>query len=542
MNAGLFTALFLLLIVILTFYTIQQRDGFQPSLHIPQSPVKQKNLVENSDNNYAPMAVKSLGAAPGAIASYNSLPYQDPSLEKAKYQLILNLETTLNGFLTNEAPDMEEMSDPSIQLPLNVARSDLERLRNEILVLKRNPGIESTLTQEDVDEIQANLAYLQKKWRLSIYNETEIEGFQDASGSPVTDNSGSIMIDNSGSIMIDNSGSTVSGGSILQNVFNTVFGTPTASNALTTTSTNASLSDLNNLITRITTAIASLTMSGTTDPVVLARVNSLQQIKSKVQAIINEVNSGARAEADIPITKDAYNNFLKVITNTNSPLPQIFGSNVSISDLFPAYSAGDVSGAQMSQYLFNKYADILFKGLSWNVDIGLTYHSEAEQNIANTIASNLKNNNTNMNVNTYDTNNSSNMMMGGNAFPFQTSLLSNSILNPASFTQTNTSNDFSQLNNQYFNSNVSSNTTGSNPTHPQRFDWHERANFICDSIQNRGLNPGDFGCLKASDYVSDDFSWRGYAKMICSRLGTSYDTGLPEVCGCPPLTWSGWRA
>jgi hypothetical protein len=77
---------------------------------------------------------------------------------------------------------------------------------------------------------------------------------------------------------------------------------------------------------------------------------------------------------------------------------------------------------------------------------------------------------------------------------------------------------------------------------PVRFDWHERANYICEAVAKHGLDPGDFGCLSETDYVSDNFSWRGYAKMVCSRLSTSYDPGLPETCGCPPLTWSGWRA
>jgi hypothetical protein len=35
------------------------------------------------------------------------------------------------------------------------------------MVLKRNPGIDSSLTQADVDGVNANLDYLQRKWRLS---------------------------------------------------------------------------------------------------------------------------------------------------------------------------------------------------------------------------------------------------------------------------------------------------------------------------------------------------------------------------------------
>ena len=168
MNAGVFTTLFIILVLIVVFFTVH--EGFQehePVLHIPESPVKQKILVEKSQEDYAPSYVLAPGPAPGAIASFNSLPYRDPSLEKAKYQRILNVQTTLEEFLRNEAINMEDLSDPSIQLPLTSARADLSKLKSEIMVLKRNPGIDSSLTQSDVDEIQANLAYLQKKYRLS---------------------------------------------------------------------------------------------------------------------------------------------------------------------------------------------------------------------------------------------------------------------------------------------------------------------------------------------------------------------------------------
>jgi len=40
--------------------------------------------------------------------------------------------------------------------------------------------------------------------------------------------------------------------------------------------------------------------------------------------------------------------------------------------------------------------------------------------------------------------------------------------------------------------------------------------------------------------TSGDFSWKGYAKMICTRLAATMDTGLPVACGCPPGDWKGW--
>ena len=106
------------------------------------------------------------------------------------------------------------------------------------------------------------------------------------------------------------------------------------------------------------------------------RIEVLNKMKQRINSIISDVISGVRDEKDIPITKDAMNNFLKSIANTNSPLSQLFGSNVALADLFPAYSAGDTSGAMFSQYLFKQYGDMLFKGLSWSVGFDLKYTSE----------------------------------------------------------------------------------------------------------------------------------------------------------------------
>ena len=622
MNASVFTTLFIVLILIVVFFTVS--EGFQmkePVLHIPESPVKQKNLVEKSQEDYAPNYVSAPGPPPGAIASFNSLPYRDPNLEKANYQRILNAETTLKGFLDNEAPGLEELSDPSIQLPLTSARADLAKLKSELLVLKRNPGIDSSLTQEDVDEIQANLSYLQDKWRRSIYNDLDVEGFQDSSGAnvpnvdeeefmatdtvynniyedirryrsrnsitdtntlsyrflnfvnPLTANnrkilkdgtivggfesyrnaydilreigisvpsssssssgSSSRVSDSSGSTVYDSSGSNVRGSSSSSSASSS--SSSSASSSSSTPAPTITLAELRDLITKIDITKSRLTSSGTTDPVILARVSVLDKIKKRVQDILNEVTSGARKESEIPITKDAYANFLKSIANINSPVSKLFGSNVALADLLPAYSEGDVDGAKLSQYLFTKYSDMLFNGLSFNVN--LSYTSPAERALVESVSKSIvqRLNVPNLNVTSkmlqaYDINTSNNtfsQVLGSNAASGYNA------------------NIFSDLNNKYFGSNsptpndVLSNYSYKNNASP--FDWQERANFICESIQKRGLNPKDFGCLRPDEYVSENFSWRGYAKMVCGRLATSMDTGLPEVCGCPPSAWSGWR-
>ena len=492
MKAEYFIFLFIILVIIVILFNIKSSEGFQPKLRVPDSPVPQQNLVEASDEY---IGENLLGPSPGSIASFNSLPFRDPANEKASMKRILNLQTTLNGFLENAGSSLKDSSDPSIQLPYITGQSDNKRLKNETLVLKRNPGIESSLTQGDIDDIEANLSYLQKKHNLSIYS----EGFQ---------NPGEKQ--------------------------------------------RATLTDLNTLISRLTAAKASLGSSGTTDPVVQGRINVLGSIQSKVQAIIDDVNSGARPESQIPIYEKSYHDFLKVIQNNNSPLPKLLGEVApGLADLFPAYSRGDVSGAHFAQYLFDKYADVLFKGLSW--DFSMNYKSESEQenskNFINALSNSfLSHDNDNSmkpfmwdgvpKIDSYDFNTSPATTGTGRATGTGTDRATGrgTATGTATATHTDTDTNTATPLASYYDMNTAPSTK------PTRFDWHERANFICDAIGKHGLKPGDFGCLGETEYVSDTFSWRGYAKMICSRLGTSHDPGLPGTCGCPPLTWSGWRA
>ena len=478
MNVYYFTPLFLTLVIVAFSFSVNKKESFENStisnpvkFRQPESPVLQKN-VSDEVKPYTYQSDTLLSPSPGQIGTFNSLPYIDPSLEKAKYERILNLQTTLQGFLNNEAPSLAERSDPAVVLPLTTARSDLNRLRNQVLVLKRNPGIDSNLTQEDVDEIEANLSYLQKEWRLSIYNDInnidnfKVEGFQ--------------------------------------------------------SSERASLNELKNIVTRIDTTTTLLSSAGTTDPVFRARIEALKGLKTQIQDIIKEVETGARMESEIPITHKNYQEFLKSVSNTNSPITNLMKNNnlpTTLADLFPTYSYGDASGANLVKYLFNQYAETLFKGLSW--DLNLRYTGESEQKLASSLA------------------NSIGMALASS------NITSQPVGVPPSITGGKPLESPPADNRGEFGSTISNiqqpTMDNKKATAPTKFDWHERSNFICDAIQKRGLKPDDFGCLKPDQYVSENFSWRGYAKMICNRLGTSYDTGLPETCGCPPPSWKGWR-
>jgi hypothetical protein len=76
---------------------------------------------------------------------------------------------------------------------------------------------------------------------------------------------------------------------------------------------------------------------------------------------------------------------------------------------------------------------------------------------------------------------------------------------------------------------------------PSHFDWKERAKQIEGQVHKRGLKHTDYGIMPKGTKTSEDFSWRGYCKMICTRLQASMDPSLPETCGCPPMDWKGWR-
>ena len=481
MNSYYFTTLFLIVVVVGFSFSVNKKESFENAVKFtqPESPVSQKN-VSDEVKPYTYQSDTLLSPSPGQIGSFNSLPYIDPSLEKAKYERILNLQTTLQAFLNNEAPSLAELSDPAIVLPLTTARSDLTRLRNEVLVLKRNPGIDSNLTQEDVDEIEANLSYLQKKWRLSIYNDInsidnfKVEGFQ--------------------------------------------------------SSERTSLNELKNIVTRIDTTTTLLSSAGTTDPVFRARIEALKSVKTQIQDIIKEVETGARMESEIPITHKNYQEFLKSVSNTNSPITNLMkNSNLptTLADLFPTYSYGDASGANLVKYLFNQYAETLFKGISW--DLNLRYTGEAEQKLASSLANSIGMALTSSNITSQPVGVPPSVTGGK---PLES---------PPADNRGEFASKVSNIQSQMSNSNTQTKTDDKKATALTKFDWHERSNFICDAIQKRGLKPDDFGCLKPDQYVSENFSWRGYAKMICNRLGTSYDTGLPETCGCPPPSWKGWR-
>jgi hypothetical protein len=246
-----------------------------------------------------------------------------------------------------------------------------------------------------------------------------------------------------------------------------------------------------------------------------------------VNEIIRQVQRGQMKEANIPILESSYLAFLPVMSNMNSGLPRLISKNQmnsSLNNLFPFYNAGDISGAELARSIFDEYAGNFMKNISWNLN--LKYTGESEMNIANEIAKGI----------------------GKSAFGKAPTPDSGSTYGTAPPTEYRGMFD-SIIQQQAAAAAAAAGPTGSQgpsattgtASGPVKLDWKKRAADICAQAARRGLNPADYGCMKDDRDVSETFSFRGYAKMICNRLSTHYTPGIPELCGCPPATWAGWR-
>jgi hypothetical protein len=577
---GLLFLIALLVIVIAVFYfaddftpILSSKEAFTtnveypvPELVIPKVDPPREELTAGDFKGYAPPAFSFLAAPPGKLSSFNSLPFQDPALEKAPFSRINNLLTTAVTFLKNEAPGISQQSDPAYQLPLSTLRGDIQRLQDETACLARNPGIQSQLTQGDVDGMEANLTYLQRAWRnqLSSGEGLQVEGFQSGGSSRPslaelkslqtliesdivrlnalnpTDKESKDFLMNLNAIKqevkgvidkVERQDIAIENIPITKTDYENIKGllgqTKEALPETILSAEKPTLNDLKDLIIKIQTEITRLSASGTTDTIINNRISKLTLLKNEVQAIIDKVEKKTMSIDQIPITKTDFNKFLPLLANPNSKLPETLqsaGLPVSLASLFPAYLSGDISGAQLTQYVVGNYLDTFFKGLSW--DLRMNYTAERLKEIADA------------KLRTAETTLSALDTMK------QTQILANEAKQNGAAAETPYRGDFASRTSPDVEDQLLGDGQLGIPksaTAPATLDWKERSQQICVAIGKRGYTPGDFGCLPPDTPVQKNFSYRGYAKMICARLGTLYDTSAPEACGCPPPTWAGWR-
>ena len=526
--------LFVLMVIYVCTSTNYAAEGFNPMntspSHkinlpldaIPRATPSPPSTTPAACSNQLPVKPYSLpGEIPIApyeqIAAMSPLPYQDTTLIKANRQQLISLLEMLKGFLAFEAQEISELSDPTIQLPLSTARSDFHMLQSQVEVLNRNPGIQPNVTLSHLNDIYSNLAFLQDKVRLigaagpiqgPIYEFTQpvnglagsVEGFQmrqlvgmnaddsTASDQPVKPASRSRKPNPSADLYSP----TI---------------TPIPDD--TTTPTKEELADFNK---RLKDEIKAMSASGTTDLVTNRLVARYTSIYNTIEGLINQLKAHTIFAADIPVTKqDIDNAFIQKNGNKTmkKQLPE------AILDLaFPVGMGMGGNSNQMPQNIkrfINKYADTILDGVSASFEVKYTSPREEtikEAEMARAIASTVEQSGF---PSMADLNNVSNSKF----VPMDTGV-------PVTDPMAQTPMD-----------------AGRGPAH---FDWKERAKKIEEQVKRRGLEPKDFGIMPDNSKVSNEFSWRGYAKMMCQRLMTTTDPALPETCGCPKMDWPGWRS
>lgn len=503
----------LLLILIIIYTMTRPREGFSASAPTMEEQREGKvTLTVPKTVEIAPPALRTepaphmpvglLVSAPYQQVARNSpRPYQDPSLVKTTRQRILDAVEMLKGFLAFQANEIEYRSDPTIQLPLTTARADFQRLSDEANVLQRNPGLQPDMTEKEMDEIFSNLAFLQREVTLIGANRPfentglqNLEGFTDGNGATTT---------------------------------------------ITTVTTDfATEQDLTSFSRRLDEEIRRLSGSGTTDPIITARISSLTAIKTSIDAVIQHLQDGSMLSTDVPITKQDIENALPKLSDTNTALPSVLERLtqpnfmwMTLQGLEKSANGEDSEVPRNIKALFEQYATEFVEGVSAAIGLGVNvkYTSKRDVEIEKARAESAKS------------------TVASTGFPSDADL--NAIADG----------DMTQFASPYNSHNVGSSMGGvagavmdrlgaSDPrnggrapeSQPASFDWKARAKHIEAQIRKRGYPDTAYGLMPPNAPVSAEFSWKGYAKMLCSRLQANMDTGLAQACGCPPNGWKGW--
>lgn len=484
-----FLALLFVLLVIYFFTSksnIREKFTAVPShqVNIPVNKVPSPP-AQIVDNTVKPANLPgSLPIAPyEQVAAMSPLPYQDPAQIKANRQQLIDTLELMKGFLAFEAQEISEKSDPSIQLPLNTLRSDFKRIQDEVFTLNRNPGLQPNITMLDLSEIEANLGYLQDKVRLM--------GSAGVLQGPIYEFTKRINVDTKGQNQMEG--------------FENITGE---------SGQIATPDDLKQFVLRIKSEIVRLSASGTNDPIIVARISALTQMQQNINDILAQVESGALMSSEIPIMKKDIQKALPVLSKPNEPLPQVIrtlGLPVGLGNLLPSNLQNNPETKMEISKLLDKYAKQIIEGVSASFTVKYTSEREGQAN-GNGL------NRDKPDSSTVDT----------SGFPSATDL---SNINGPQFNMV----DQGKVTDQYAQKPVEA---GRGPSH---FDWKIRSKQIEEQVKKRGLKPSDFGIMPEGTKVSQEFSWKGYARMICSRLQATMDPALPETCGCPPMDWKGWR-
>jgi hypothetical protein len=521
------------------------------------------------------------------LADVNSLPYQDPAMAKGSTEMLRQLKQDMDGFSTFELEKMPDVSDPAVKLPITQFKGDYQRVKDELMVVNRTPGVQTSLSVQKINEMAANLRFLQRTYRTYANNELvpqpqtpmtqvgaseTVEGF---STYPVTSNSidpSTLDVDtsslprpttptipppitpptttsdpsalyNSYLSWLNGSGSgttstvdtvspsstTTTGSNVGSNV--TPVMTDTPKHAGDPNYARITRTQLDLLVQKIAVEITRLQASGTTDPIVRARVNIFLRIKQSLTDIQKALDAGTMKPQDIPILVKDYNNFLPAIGSTNTGIAGLLSESgyPTLASLFNAFTQGDITNSEINNHLLHSYARALINGLSYKFDISYTSANEVEARKAEAIKAAYDSGDTAADIGMQMKMHTGHpRTMHGSRGAFDSHVRQMDL------------NGFERDSQGY--SRPSSGGQGAEGS--GGFDWKGRAEKIFDNVKRAGMNPYDYGMDEDvyANAINSDFSWRGYTKMVCSRLATNAEQGMAEKMGCPPASWIGWRS
>ena len=505
----MYAFILLLCILAIAYVASPSTEGFKAhDVKMPTTPYGMKGAcptgtsiipvtMNNADRSYNPTQVKP-HSMPGElpIAAYEQigaaspLPYQDTTLIKANQQQLKSLLEMVKGFLAFEAQELSEKSDPSIQLPLQTARSDFHVLQREVEVMNRNPGIQSTLTLMNVNEMSSNLAYLQKQVRL-IGSAGSLQGpvneFVDKSTNRLADKSANEFTDKS-----------VNGFANMANEFvdKSKEGFANMANGFVNNNP-ATVTELTTFATKIDNQIQTLAASGTNEPVTKKRISDLTGIKAYIQGIVDQINANTLSPSDVLITQNDIKTAFKIISTPNSSTADAL-STLGIQNITSGTSSTNPKAISNANKLVDRLTDKIIKGVTASFNVSYPANTVGPSSIDQT------------------------------GFPSMGDLdnVSNAKFTPS---------DAGMITDP-----LASTPMDAGRQKASHFDWKQRAKEIEDQVKKRGLRPEDFG-ITGIQNPSKEFSWKGYARMICTRLQATMDPALPVTCGCPPMDWKGWR-
>jgi len=327
--------------------------------------------------------------------------------------------------------------------------------------------------------------------------------------------------------------STTVGSNVASNVTPVITDTPTHTGDPNYARITRTQLDL--LVQKIAVEITRLQASGTTDPIVRSRVNIFLRIKQSLTDIQRALDAGTMKPQDIPILVKDYNNFLPAIGSTNTGIAGLLSQSgyPTLASLFNAFSQGDITNSEINNHLLHSYARALINGLSYKFDISYTSANEVEARKAEAIKAAYDSGDTAADIGMQMKMHTGHpRTMHGSRGAFDSHVRQMDL------------NGFERDSQGYSRPSSSASAGGQGAEGSGGFDWKGRAEKIFDNVKRAGMNPYDYGMDEDvyANAINSDFSWRGYTKMVCSRLATNAEQGMAEKMGCPPASWIGWRS